>query len=604
VAIWSTDPRTTGQDRAPAAANQTGRAAAAGDPAVPASDPTTSRRPRLVRAAARRALAVGLATGMSLAAASAGVVLAPAPDAPTGQQGADGPLAAALAAAAAGDGVEVGAARVSLLPRPEDYAEEFPGATWLRGEENRAACTTLSPDTFSELASDPEHGAHLATATANPWPENPDCLYMGGFGLGPTNPILDWDLAPSDPGFVPDDDPQTGYGLWVRTVVVSDGEDEAVLSVIDAEGYLYEYATMCERARRPGCGARGIAERLGQELGFDPDGMVLAATHAHSSPDLIGGWGFVPDWYFAQVVDTIEASVRQAFADLRPAVIEVGEERARGFNSERRDTYRSAEEQQIAWFRAVEATGEGQGRPETIATVGAYAAHPTSYGTNGGRAHADWVGVFERRLEDRFGGVGLHLMTGLGNLSNRTGRTGSTALADLLPEVGGGRPLTGVDVRAEAATWDQPVTNAPLTALGLPGFFDRSFRTTPASITTGKSPDTAPCTSASPTSVQLQASAIRIGEDLAISAAPGEVFANLTNTLKEQSPALVTMPLGQANDALGYMPQSFELNPVGQQGLGFVAGGVLVVNYEDSYSIDRCVGDMVLESTIDLLRGL
>jgi hypothetical protein len=43
---------------------------------------------------------------------------------------------------------------------------------------------------------------------------------------------------------------------------------------------------------------------------------------------------------------------------------------------------------------------------------------------------------------------------------------------------------------------------------------------------------------------------------------------------------------------------------VGQQGLGFALGGVLIVNYEDSYAIDRCTGDMVLESTIDLLNGL
>jgi hypothetical protein len=64
------------------------------------------------------------------------------------------------------------------------------------------------------------------------------------------------------------------------------------------------------------------------------------------------------------------------------------------------------------------------------------------------------------------------------------------------------------------------------------------------------------------------------------------------------------MPLAQANDALGYMPQSFEISPVGQQGLGFVAGGVLIVNYEDSYAIDRCVGDMVLETGLDLLGSL
>ncbi len=66
----------------------------------------------------------------------------------------------------------------------------------------------------------------------------------------------------------------------------------------------------------------------------------------------------------------------------------------------------------------------------------------------------------------------------------------------------------------------------------------------------------------------------------------------------------MAFPLGQANDALGYMPQSFELHPVGQQGLGFAAGGAVFVNYEDSYSIDKCVGDHALEIQIALLDGL
>ena len=82
------------------------------------------------------------------------------------------------------------------------------------------------------------------------------------------------------------------------------------------------------------------------------------------------------------------------------------------------------------------------------------------------------------------------------------------------------------------------------------------------------------------------------------------MFSNLTNTIKDRSRAAVTMPLAQANDALGYMPQSFELHPVGQQGLGFVAAEVLFVNYEDSYAVDRCVGDMVLETTLTLLDSI
>ncbi len=66
------------------------------------------------------------------------------------------------------------------------------------------------------------------------------------------------------------------------------------------------------------------------------------------------------------------------------------------------------------------------------------------------------------------------------------------------------------------------------------------------------------------------------------------------------------MPLGQANDALGYMPQSFEHNVAGQQGAGFVdeAQGFAVVNYEDAYSIDRCFGDKALAATLRLLDTL
>jgi hypothetical protein len=54
------------------------------------------------------------------------------------------------------------------------------------------------------------------------------------------------------------------------------------------------------------------------------------------------------------------------------------------------------------------------------------------------------------------------------------------------------------------------------------------------------------------------------------------------------------------------MPQAFELNPAGQQGLGFVGElqGYLFVNYEDAYAIDRCFGDMALETSIGLLNGL
>ena len=532
---------------------------------------------------ARTAL-TGLVAGATLVSTAwAGVSLVPVRDAPLtptpGTELVDGDADTASAVAgreaaglAAGE-MLVGASKLSMYPRPEDY-----DGTW---EHDAKTCITLDEATLERVQAQPaEEGetqvAHLAD-TGSPWPENPNCIYMGGFGIGPMNPAVEFD---------------TEYGLWVRSVAIGDGTETLVLTIIDAEGYLWDYHSKCER-----CGAKQLGEDLRGELGPSTS-FVIAATHSHSAPDFLGGWGFVPDWYMAQIADTIKESVRVAVADMAPATIEVGEVLARGQNHERRETYFSAEEQQVTWLRA---TG---GRPrKVIATIGAYAAHPTTRGTNNGTATSDWVGLFEKRLEDRFGGIGLHFMTGLGNMSAEGGKEMGVTLADLLPDVGEGTRLTDTDLRVAERTWKQPTTNVPLDALGVPGFFDRRFLPEPSSVSTGKS-ENGPCISGSATTVELPATAARIGDQFALTAAPGEVFSNLTNTIKDRSHALVTMPLAQANDALGYMPQSFEMSPIGQQGLGFALGGVLIVNYEDSYSVDRCVGDKVLETSLSLLGEL
>jgi hypothetical protein len=212
------------------------------------------------------------------------------------------------------------------------------------------------------------------------------------------------------------------------------------------------------------------------------------------------------------------------------------------------------------------------------------------------------VGPFERRLEERFGGIGMHFMTGLGNISADGGSIG-LQLANLLPEPGKGIRVRDTDLRLAQTSYRSPITNAPLDALGTPGFFDRKFDAQPVAVSVGES-STAPCVSASPQSVELPVTVAKLGNDIVLTTGPGEEFSNLTNTIKEKNAGKVTFPLAQANDALGYMPQSFEINPVGQQGLGFAAGGYVFVNYEDSYAVDRCTGDLMLEETLKLLKAV
>jgi hypothetical protein len=175
-------------------------------------------------------------------------------------------------------------------------------------------------------------------------------------------------------------------------------------------------------------------------------------------------------------------------------------------------------------------------------------------------------------------------------------------LAQQVPRPGQGTLLRDADVRVTSVEVEHPVSNLPLSVLGVPGFIDREFRLRPATARAGT--EQAPCLSAGPASVVTPLAAARIGDEVALTAGPGELFSNLTNTLKERSGAALTLPLSQINDALGYVVQSFELDRVSTQGLGFVADGVGFVDYEDSYAIDACFGDVVLERSLDLLADL
>ncbi|HEX8004451.1 MAG TPA: hypothetical protein VF519_17320 [Mycobacteriales bacterium] len=416
-----------------------------------------------MRSVLRSTFVAGVTGALAVAAAWAGAGLGPVPTpsvpaVPVAVPGgvaagtATAPNALSVATAASlpplgGGQILAGAAKSSIAPRPDLMkAKGFPNARW---ETDRAQCTKLAPEEIQRLLSQTQTELdHLASA-GSPWPENPSCIYQGGFSIGPVNPVSSFDAE---------------YGLWVRSVAFSDGADTLVLSVVDGEGWLWDYANKCDD-----CGAKQIAAALAADpelaaRNVTAKSHVLHATHSHASPDFIGGWGFVPDWYMKQVADTIKATAKSAVLSMRPAVLETGEEDARANNSERRDTYRSAEEQQLTWLRAVAVDEDAKKKdaPDVIATVGAFAAHPTTKGTNGGVAHADWVGVFEKRLETRFGGVGLHFMTGLGNISASGGTAMGGRLADLLPAIGAGRLVDSTDLVLAQTTWHQPVTNVPL----------------------------------------------------------------------------------------------------------------------------------------------
>jgi hypothetical protein len=509
-----------------------------------------------------RTLIVAALTGaLTVGASWAGIGLAPVTEILDPELGAAEKAEGATGAAALPRGrgqFTVGAAKVSIEPRPAAY-----GGTW-----QKEGCATAQEDAGAATF------GHLGDLRL-PWPEDPSCLYSGGYGIGPMNPITSWD---------------TKYGLWVRALYISDGKDALVLVILDGTSYFGRFGgKLCSD-----CGAFDLARELGAKYRFDPAGFMLASTHSHTAPDFIGGWGGVPGWYMEQVADAVRAAVGRAYAQRRPASVEAGEELAREFSAERRDFYRSAEDPTMSWVRFYRA-----GTRRTIATLAAFGAHPVTADESEGVAHADFPGVFEKRVEQRFGGVGLFFQTGLGNMSPRgeTEELGN-GLAAVIPGKGQGQPVTGTDVKVGQVFWDQPITNIPLGTLGAAGFFDRAFSA--GSVVDEGENDVRRCRSASPLGVETAVSGAKVG-DLWFTGAPGETFSNLTNTIEEKAPS-IAFPLAQVNDGLGYIIQSFETDHVGRQGTGFV--GDPVAEYEDAFGLDACFGDAVLEKTLNLMGSL
>lgn len=250
--------------------------------------------------------------------------------------------------------VYAGAHKVNIAPQPEKY-----NGYW---ETNQEHCETnpLPLGMGDPQETEPEHVPDFRVR----WNENVNCIYTGGFDLGPAHAVSAFDEE---------------YGLWARATAVSDGEDTVVLLMLDGAYYFAEYANMCNtdethrsvwdgtgpgaNAYTQDCGFRNLQDSLaarygyseGQrgQFGIEPASFFLASSHAHAAPDFAGAWGGVPRWYMQQVEDAIREAVYGAIDSMQPAYIEAGEILYRAGNNSRRRHYHAAEEATNAWMRFV-----------------------------------------------------------------------------------------------------------------------------------------------------------------------------------------------------------------------------------------------------------
>ena len=125
-----------------------------------------------------------------------------------------------------------------------------------------------------------------------------DAVWMAGFHQGrPANGV-------NDP-------------LWARSMVIDDGRHSIALCMVDMMGFGHDDVIATRK-------------RIKASLGLDY--VIIASTHVHSSPDLLGMWGENPlkrgtdDAYLDQVIEGIVASVEEACRNARPARLKFAED--------------------------------------------------------------------------------------------------------------------------------------------------------------------------------------------------------------------------------------------------------------------------------------
>lgn len=566
----------------------------------------------------------------------------------------------------------VGAARASLSPAPT----KFGGQTW-----QRSGCTSIEDGNLDQDHALPDidpSDPNSSLDDIRSWPATgPDCIYLGGFGIGPHR------YAKS----------VGSGGVWVRAMAISNGEKTLAYAVADTVGWFARYdPTICDDCGIRDVRER-LASDLGTDIGdivigsththagADTyggwggipkwyrnqirDSAIAAVKQAvlNLQPATISaGEAQLRDrnnerrdlyystvdtaapWLQAKTLPTTQnnCGTETTLAPAASAETNSVSEAARSRRPRRRSpTPKPAPTASPTATATPTPTASPIATPactptpvpgEVVATMAAFAAHPTMVGEP--LLHADWPGAAARRFESTYGGVGLMFEGGLGNASVsgigpsgapeqvQAENTGVAIANDIARSVPGVQPLGSNDLRASVQDISHPVdTNLGIVTLASVGFFDREFlptgpgadapgvyhwsRSGELSTHEGSVPRPEPrivrgCTSAGP-SLRTTVGAHRIGSVL-VAFTPGEIFSNIAEVIKERADNnSVAMVLGQSNDALGYIIQSFEFDT---QANAVTHYGTQTGEYEEVFAVDRCFGDHVLETVLESTGAL
>lgn len=189
--------------------------------------------------------------------------------------------------------------------------------------------------------------------------------------------------------------------LYAVAVVIDDGEHRVGLVALDAIGFFHDEV---------------VAVRRNVPSSARLDYMVVASTHNHSAPDLMGIWGpsdyrsGIDPAYRAQVVAAAAAALQDAVAALAPAAVALAEVplEPAGLVADSRDPQVFDATLRLMYFT----------RPDgsTMGSLVNWADHPETPWAGNTEITADFPGFLREALENGVTVAGKQVEEGLGGM--------------------------------------------------------------------------------------------------------------------------------------------------------------------------------------------
>jgi hypothetical protein len=135
--------------------------------------------------------------------------------------------------------------------------------------------------------------------------------YMDGNGNGKFDPVWIAGFSNSKPANGVHDD------IWARTMIIDDGKTRLAIVILDVIGFMNDDVV-------------DVRKMIPEETGVTY--TLIASTHTHEGPDLLGLWGKTPfksgvnKEYLKYVKQQIVKSVVEATGNIRPARLEISQD--------------------------------------------------------------------------------------------------------------------------------------------------------------------------------------------------------------------------------------------------------------------------------------